>query len=225
MTHVTIEREALKTVLEALESCDQVYGSEGSHQYFSQVMVDKAITVAKQALAAPPVQESAKRVCSLGCKNLGACCAAPMCEAVATTPPAQPAPVQEPVVNSLMQRTLDLHNRCSMPWSDAAKLSLSEVGIDDARVHELAGNCSDTPMATLLNPDEIQDFTRSLLIYGSDLLHAATPPAAPVPLTDEQIDEIVNRLDPLFLDVPESFTTDFARAIEAAHGITGKGQP
>ena len=51
-----------------------------------------------------------------------------------------------------------------------------------------------------------------------------TPPAAPVPLTDEQIDEIVNRLDPLFLDVPESFTTDFAQAIEAAHGITGKGQ-
>jgi hypothetical protein len=46
-----------------------------------------------------------------------------------------------------------------------------------------------------------------------------TPPAAPVPLTDEQIDEIVNRLDPLFLDVPQSFTTDFARAIEAAHGI------
>jgi hypothetical protein len=40
-----------------------------------------------------------------------------------------------------------------------------------------------------------------------------------VPLTDEQIDEIVNRLDPLFLDVPQSFTTDFARAIEAAHGI------
>jgi hypothetical protein len=53
-----------------------------------------------------------------------------------------------------------------------------------------------------------------------------SPPAQPaVPLTDEQIDEIVNRLDPLFLDVPESFTTDFARAIEAAHGITEKGQP
>jgi hypothetical protein len=52
MTHITIEREALQTVLEALESCDQVYGSEGSYQYFSQAMVDKAITVAKQALAA-----------------------------------------------------------------------------------------------------------------------------------------------------------------------------
>ena len=56
MTHATIEREALQTVLEALESCDQVYGSEGSYQYFSQVMVDKAITVAKQALE-QPVQE------------------------------------------------------------------------------------------------------------------------------------------------------------------------
>jgi hypothetical protein len=56
MTHITIEREALQTVLEALESCDQIYGSEGSYQYFSQAMVDKAITVAKQALAAP-VQE------------------------------------------------------------------------------------------------------------------------------------------------------------------------
>jgi hypothetical protein len=59
--------------------------------------------------------------------------------------------------------------------------------------------------------------------FGLAVLQS-TPPAAPVPLTDEQIDEIVNRLDPLFLDVPESFTTDFAQAIEAAHGITGKGQ-
>jgi hypothetical protein len=48
--------EALKLALEALESCDQVYGSEGSYQYFSQAKVDKAITAIKQALAAP-VQE------------------------------------------------------------------------------------------------------------------------------------------------------------------------
>jgi hypothetical protein len=147
-------------------------------------MVDKAITVAKQALE-------------------------------------QPAPVQ-PVVNSLMQRTLDLHNKFSMPWSEAAKLSLSELGIDDARVRELAGNCSDTPMATLLNPDEIQDFTRSLLIYGSDLLHAATAPAAPVPLTDEQINNawLLNGGG-----LAANRYYDFARAIEAAHGITEKGQP
>jgi hypothetical protein len=45
--------EALRMALEALESCDQVYGSEGSYQYFSQAVVDKAITAIKQALAAP----------------------------------------------------------------------------------------------------------------------------------------------------------------------------
>jgi len=48
--------EALELALDALESCDQVYGSEGSYQYFSQSMVDKAITAIKQARSAP-VQE------------------------------------------------------------------------------------------------------------------------------------------------------------------------
>jgi hypothetical protein len=57
--------------------------------------VNAAITAIRQVRSAP-VQEPAKRVCSLGCKNLGACCADPMCEAVAAIPPAQPA-VQEPV--------------------------------------------------------------------------------------------------------------------------------
>ena len=54
MTHITIEKEKLEQVLGALESCDQIYDSEGSYQYFSQVMVDNAITVIKQALAAQP---------------------------------------------------------------------------------------------------------------------------------------------------------------------------
>jgi hypothetical protein len=48
--------KALDLALEALESCDQVYGSEGSYQYFSQAKIDKAIVAIKQALAAP-VQE------------------------------------------------------------------------------------------------------------------------------------------------------------------------
>jgi hypothetical protein len=46
--------EALRMALEALESCDQVYGSEGSYQYFSQAVVDKAIAAIKQALATQP---------------------------------------------------------------------------------------------------------------------------------------------------------------------------
>jgi hypothetical protein len=60
-----MSREALRMALEALESCDQVYGSEGSYQYFSQSMVDKAITAIKQALAAP-VQEPVACECNQG---------------------------------------------------------------------------------------------------------------------------------------------------------------
>ena len=55
MTHAT-DKQLLEQALEALESCDQVYGSEVSYQYFSQATVDKAITAIKQVLAAP-VQE------------------------------------------------------------------------------------------------------------------------------------------------------------------------
>ena len=49
MTHVTIERAKLEQLLEALNS--PAYGKE------LRELQDKAITVAKQALAAAPVQE------------------------------------------------------------------------------------------------------------------------------------------------------------------------
>jgi hypothetical protein len=54
------QRTVVQQALDALESCDQVYGSEGSYQYFSQAMVDKAITALRQLLEQPepvPVQE------------------------------------------------------------------------------------------------------------------------------------------------------------------------
>jgi hypothetical protein len=63
--HVTIEREALQTVLQALESCDQVYGSEGSHQYFNQVMVDKAVTIIKKAQTQPVAWADAEAISNL----------------------------------------------------------------------------------------------------------------------------------------------------------------
>jgi hypothetical protein len=47
-----------------------------------------------------PVQEPAKRVCGLGCKDLGACCADPRCEAVATTPPAAQQQCKWPICQS-----------------------------------------------------------------------------------------------------------------------------
>jgi hypothetical protein len=53
-----------------------------------------------------------------------------------------------------------------------------------------------------------------------------TPPAAqpaPVPLTDEEIGNILPD-DDTPMSLGEAFVK-FARAIEAAHGITEKGQP
>jgi hypothetical protein len=68
-----------------------------------------------------------------------------------------------------------------------------------------------------------------LLFFAKDLkgmleTQAATPPAALVPLTDEQIDALRNQHPPsagIDFDVR---CRDFARSIEAAHGIA-KGQP
>ena len=38
-------------------------------------------------------------------------------------------------------------------------------------------------------------------------------------IKDDEIDAVERALEPLFLDVPMDFMRDFARAIEAAHGI------
>jgi hypothetical protein len=56
MTHITIEREALQTVLEALETCDGGTSWADPYQIFDPKLVEKAITAIKQARAAP-VQE------------------------------------------------------------------------------------------------------------------------------------------------------------------------
>ena len=101
--------EALKLALEALESCDQVYGSEGSYQYFSQSMVDKAITAIKQALALDKMAENARELGldyepykgmseHITQATNGRVCIDPVTGDVGIgSPPAQPAPVQEPV--------------------------------------------------------------------------------------------------------------------------------
>jgi hypothetical protein len=55
-----------------------------------------------------------------------------------------------------------------------------------------------------------------------------TPPAAPVPLTPEQIEHLwetrVSQPCPKY-PLEKADWVQFARAIEAAHGIAGKGQP
>jgi hypothetical protein len=91
-------KKALDLALEALEPF--------STPNWAGTGVDKvnaAITAIRQVRSAP-VQEPAKRVCSLGCKNLGACCADPMCEAVAAIPPAQPAPVSNETMQKLREK-------------------------------------------------------------------------------------------------------------------------
>lgn len=42
------------------------------------------------------------------------------------------------------------------------------------------------------------------------------------PLKKEEIDRIINDLDPIFLDTPTGFEEEFCRAIERAHGIGGE---
>jgi hypothetical protein len=51
-----------------------------------------------------------------------------------------------------------------------------------------------------------------------DDIHTCTPKPAPVPLTDEQI----HVLDPAPHCMFDQQRIDFARAIEAAHGIKGE---
>jgi hypothetical protein len=83
----------------------------------------------------------------------------------------------------------------------------------------LAAPTVQEPVATVIKKGADRQWMSERLASLPDGIYSlyTTPPAqpAPVPLTDEQIDEIVNRLDPLFLDVPQGFTTDFVRAIEA----------
>ena len=67
---------------------------------------------------------------------------------------------------------------------------------------------------------------RSVRLESGSLLYAAPPaPAAParVPLTDEQIDKILERERMRWATSPPTyeFAAAFARAIEAAHGIGG----
>jgi hypothetical protein len=55
--------------------------------------------------------------------------------------------------------------------------------------------------------------------------YRTTPPAAPVPLTDEQIYAIGKEIGmKCRLEGNPNIDLDYARAIEAAHGITEKGQ-
>lgn len=66
----------------------------------------------------------------------------------------------------LLARAEELHEKAFMPWNQAEKLALSEVGVDDGQIDELIGNSSPTSLTTLLDPEEVREFVRSVLVYA-----------------------------------------------------------
>ncbi len=79
--------------------------------------------------------------------------------------PAEPQPV------ALQDRAIELHEQAGMPWHEAEALALREIGIDDAAIVELQGECM---TGAFLCDEDIPAFVRSVLVHGSPLY--ASPP-------------------------------------------------
>ena len=128
------------------------------------------------------------------------------------TPPA--APVQEPVMVNMSPPATQ---------RDRWMYEQGRLAERDPRTHsEVAWELAEKVRRDLDRQSCPDAFMR--IAVESIVKNYTTPPAAQPalkPLTDKQIDAIVERLDPLFLDTPMGFVKDFARAIEAAHGIKG----
>lgn len=80
------------------------------------------------------------------------------------------------VLEGLLQRAEDLHEKSGMPWAEAEKLALSEAGIEDRHIDEISGNTDHAIICSLLSKEEVREFTRTILIYGQPLLSAAPKP-------------------------------------------------
>jgi hypothetical protein len=137
-----------------------------------------------------------------------------------------PAPAKP--LSGLLKRATELHEKGNLPWSEAEKLALSEFGIDDTQIDEIAGNCANSNLASLLDKDDLREYIRTVIVYSSDLSKAQ--PAKP--LSDEQYTEIAHRTasrythrsDTQFVAytfLPHTLE-DFVRKIEAARGIVGQ---
>lgn len=78
-------------------------------------------------------------------------------------------------MSNLLDRAEALHLQAHMPWRQAERLALSELGIDDAAITELVGECTTLGTESLLTGDEISDFARAVLVHGSGLMVALPP--------------------------------------------------
>ena len=77
-------------------------------------------------------------------------------------------------MSKLLDRAEALHLKTGMHWREAERLALSEIGVDDAAITELVGECATLGTESLLTGDEISDFARAVLVHGSALQVAMT---------------------------------------------------
>jgi hypothetical protein len=77
-------------------------------------------------------------------------------------------------MTKLLNRAEALHLNTGMHWREAERLALSEIGVGDAAIVELVGECATLGTESLLTGDEICDFARAVLVHGSALQVALT---------------------------------------------------
>lgn len=78
-------------------------------------------------------------------------------------------------MTKLLNRAEALHLNTGMHWREAERLALSEIGVDDAAIVELVGECATLGTESLLTGGEICDFARAVLVHGSALQVALSP--------------------------------------------------
>jgi hypothetical protein len=140
-----------------------------------------------------------------------------------TTPPAQPTPA-----NLWLYWKVDDKSVITGPFKTHSKVEAYGLGCIDQTpltvpaaqvlaVQEPVIQRVMSRLADLLDEDQFKEIEGMVVVAGCT---PPTQPAAPVPLTDEQIDSawLLNGGG-----LAANRYYDFARAIEAAHGITEKG--
>jgi hypothetical protein len=137
-------------------------------------------------------------------------------------PPAAPTPQATAPAGALLQaRAKDLHEKANMPWHEAERLALSEIGIDDAAVDELIGNSGGLD-SMLCSADELRAFARSVLVH-----QPATPPSqAPAwveadtgnPVSDAGVEARIYPLpDDLYPGSKDWLAADYAGRVDWLH--------
>lgn len=117
--------------------------------------------------------------------------------------------------NSILSRVEELHNKAFMPWREAEHLALSEAGIGNSKIDELIGECSSSPVVTLLDDEEVREFVRSILVHSGSLY--TTPPTPPAGVPDGYAAVDAQLLREIVLDIRQHIDQGVAsEALEAS---------